>query len=105
MGLRQIWYFLTVAEEALQSSRGADQSRAGRPKAGNPRLRTAMVELAWLWLRYAISLPSPHESLDESRRGHYCKIYFLSPRSINRPMVRAHKAHMLRYVLSRKGAG
>jgi transposase len=28
-----------------------DRPRAGVPKAGNPRLRTRIVELAWLWLK------------------------------------------------------
>lgn len=31
---------------------GSVQRDQGVSKAGNPRLRTAMIELAWLWLRY-----------------------------------------------------
>jgi len=31
---------------------GSSEREQGLSKAGNPRLRTTMVELAWLWLRY-----------------------------------------------------
>ena len=31
---------------------GATNREQGIAKSGNPRLRHAMVELAWLWLRY-----------------------------------------------------
>jgi transposase len=33
-------------------SSGTLQKEQGISKAGNPRLRRTMVELAWLWLRY-----------------------------------------------------
>ena len=38
----------------------ADRSIASRafPKPGNPRLRTTLIQLAWLWLRH-----QPHSAL------------------------------------------
>ena len=36
---------------------GRIRREQGISKAGNPRLRTAMIELAWLWLRHQPSPP------------------------------------------------
>jgi transposase len=47
---RQLAAYAGLAPSPWQSGQ-IDHSQ-GISKAGNPRLRTAMVELAWLWLRY-----------------------------------------------------
>ena len=47
---RQLAAYAGLAPSPWQSGH-IDHSQ-GISKAGNPRLRTAMVELAWLWLRY-----------------------------------------------------
>jgi len=47
---RQVAASAGLAPSPWQS--GAIDREQGVSKAGNPRLRTAMVELAWLWLRY-----------------------------------------------------
>ena len=36
---------------------GSIDQEQGISKAGNPRLRTTMVELAWTWVRYTVSKP------------------------------------------------
>src|SRR5205809_7524653 len=33
-------------------TRSRFRDNAGISKAGNPRLRTTMIELAWMWVRY-----------------------------------------------------
>lgn len=53
---RQVAAYAGLAPSPWQS--GAINREQGVSKAGNPRLRTAMVELAWLWLRY-----QPHSRL------------------------------------------
>jgi transposase len=47
---RQLAAYAGLVPTPWQSGQ-VDHSQ-GISKAGNPRLRTAMVELAWLWLRY-----------------------------------------------------
>ena len=46
---RQVAAYAGLAPTPWQS--GSIDHEQGVSKAGNPRLRTAMVELAWLWLR------------------------------------------------------
>jgi transposase len=47
---RQVAAYAGLAPTPWQS--GAVQHEQGVSKSGNPRLRTTMVQLAWLWLRY-----------------------------------------------------
>ncbi|WP_164598494.1 IS110 family RNA-guided transposase [Rhizobium ruizarguesonis] len=47
---RQVAAYAGLAPSPWQS--GSINREQGVSKAGNPRLRTTMVELAWLWLRY-----------------------------------------------------
>src|SRR5215208_7062131 len=47
---RQLAAYAGLAPSPWQSGR-VDREQ-GIAKSGNPRLRTAMVELAWLWLRH-----------------------------------------------------
>lgn len=47
---RQVAAYAGLAPSPSQS--GSIDREQGVSKAGNPRLRTTMVELAWLWLRY-----------------------------------------------------
>ena len=47
---RQLAAYAGLAPSPWQSGRVAREQ--GIAKSGNPRLRTAMVELAWLWLRH-----------------------------------------------------
>jgi transposase len=47
---RQVAAYAGLAPSPWQS--GATNREQGIAKSGNPRLRHAMVELAWLWLRY-----------------------------------------------------
>ena len=47
---RQLAAYAGLAPTPWQS--GSIRHEQGVSKAGNPRLRTALVELAWLWLRY-----------------------------------------------------
>jgi transposase len=47
---RQLAAYAGLAPTPWQS--GSVRHEQGVSKAGNARLRTAMVELAWLWLRY-----------------------------------------------------
>ena len=47
---RQVAAYAGLAPTPWQS--GSVQHEQGLSKAGNPRLRTIMVQLAWLWLRH-----------------------------------------------------
>ena len=47
---RQVAAYAGLAPTPWQS--GSIDHEQGVSKAGNPRLRTTMVELAWLWLRH-----------------------------------------------------
>jgi transposase len=47
---RQVAAYAGLAPSPWQS--GAIDREQGVSKAGNPRLRTTMVQLAWLWLRH-----------------------------------------------------
>lgn len=47
---RQLAAYAGLAPSPWQS--GKVDREQGISKSGNPRLRTTMVELAWLWLRY-----------------------------------------------------
>jgi transposase len=47
---RQVASYAGLAASPWQS--GSINREQGISKAGNPRLRTAMVQLAWLWLRH-----------------------------------------------------
>jgi len=47
---RQVAAYAGLAPTPWQS--GSVQHEQGLPKSGNPRLRTTMIQLAWLWLRY-----------------------------------------------------
>ena len=47
---RQLAAYAGLAPTPWQS--GSIRREQGVSKAGNPRLRTTMVELSWLWLRY-----------------------------------------------------
>jgi transposase len=47
---RQLAAYTGLAPSPWQS--GSVNRDQGISKSGNPRLRTTMVELAWLWLRY-----------------------------------------------------
>ena len=47
---RQVAAYAGLAPTPWQS--GAVRHEQGVSKSGNPRLRTTMVQLAWLWLRY-----------------------------------------------------
>ena len=47
---RQVAAYAGLAPTPWQS--GSIDHEQGVSKAGNPRLRAMMVELAWLWLRY-----------------------------------------------------
>jgi transposase len=47
---RQLAAYAGLAPSPWRSGR-IDREQ-GISKAGNPRLRTTMIELAWLWLRY-----------------------------------------------------
>jgi transposase len=47
---RQVASYAGLAASPWQS--GSINREQGVSKAGNPRLRTAMVQLAWLWLRH-----------------------------------------------------
>jgi transposase len=52
---RQLAAYAGLAPTPWQS--GAVRREQGVSKAGNPRLRTTMVELSWLWLRYQPDTP------------------------------------------------
>jgi transposase len=60
---RQVAAYAGLAATPWRS--GAILREQGVSKAGNPRLRTAMVELAWLWLRH-----QPHSALSRWFREH-----------------------------------
>jgi transposase len=47
---RQVAAYAGLAPTPWQS--GDSDREQGIAKSGNPRLRTTMIELAWLWLRY-----------------------------------------------------
>jgi transposase len=47
---RQLAAYAGLASTPWQS--GSIRQEQGVSKAGNARLRTAMVELSWLWIRY-----------------------------------------------------
>ena len=47
---RQVAAYAGLAPTPWQSGSGRPRTRVS--KAGNPRLRTAMIQLAWLWLRH-----------------------------------------------------
>jgi transposase len=47
---RQLAAYAGLAPSPWKS--GSIDREQGISKSGNPRLRTTMVELAWLWLRY-----------------------------------------------------
>lgn len=47
---RQVAAYAGLAPTPWQS--GSVDREQGVSKAGNPRLRTAMIQLAWLWLRH-----------------------------------------------------
>jgi transposase len=47
---RQVAAYAGLAHSPWQS--GSIDREQGVSKAGNPRLRTTMIQLAWLWLRY-----------------------------------------------------
>ena len=47
---RQVAAYAGLAPTPWQS--GSVQHEQGMSKSGNPRLRTTMVQLAWLWLRH-----------------------------------------------------
>jgi transposase len=52
---RQLTAYAGLAPTPWQS--GSIRREQGVSKAGNPRLRTTMVELSWLWLRYQPDTP------------------------------------------------
>src|SRR5712672_1618101 len=62
---RQVAAYAGLAPTPWQ--RGSIDHEQGVSKAGNPRLRTTMVEVAWLWLRNqptsALSLWFPEDDL------------------------------------------
>jgi transposase len=63
---RQVAAYAGLAPTPWQS--GAVDRERGVSKAGNPRLRTTMIQLAWLWLRH-----QPHSALTlwfHERVGH-----------------------------------
>ena len=47
---RQVAAYAGLAPTPRQS--GSVQHEQGVSKSGNPRLRTTMIQLAWLWLRH-----------------------------------------------------
>lgn len=47
---RQVAAYAGLAASPWQS--GTIDREQGVSKAGNPRLRTAMIQVTWLWLRY-----------------------------------------------------
>jgi transposase len=47
---RQVAAYAGLAPTPWQS--GSVQHEQGVSKSGNPRLRTTMIQLAWLWLRH-----------------------------------------------------
>ena len=47
---RQVSAYAGLAPTPWQS--GSIDREQGDPKAGNPRLRTMLLQLAWLWLRH-----------------------------------------------------
>jgi transposase len=53
---RQVASYAGLAPTPWQS--GTVDREQGVSKAGNPRLRTTMIQLAWLWLRH-----QPHSAL------------------------------------------
>ena len=53
---RQVASYAGLAPTPWQS--GSVDREQGVSKAGNPRLRTTMVQVAWLWLRH-----QPHSAL------------------------------------------
>jgi transposase len=53
---RQVAAYAGLAPTPWQS--GSVDREQGVSKAGNPRLRTTMIQLAWLWLRH-----QPHSAL------------------------------------------
>ena len=55
---RQIAAYAGLAPNSWQS--GSVDHEQGVSKAGNPRLRTTLIQLAWLWLRH-----QPHSALAE----------------------------------------
>ena len=52
---RQIGSYVGLAPSHFQS--GPKSRDQGISKAGNPKARTTMIELAWLWLRYQPDSP------------------------------------------------
>ena len=71
---RQLAAYAGLAPSPRQSVR-VDREQ-GISKSGNPRLRTTMVELAWLWLRYqpASALSCWFRERVESERGRIRRI-------------------------------
>ena len=68
---RQVAAYAGLAPTPWQS--GSVQHEQGVSKAGNPRLRTAMIQLAWLWLQHqprsALSLWFKERVTRDSGRG------------------------------------
>ena len=52
---RQVAAYAGLAATPWQS--GGIRHEQGVSKAGNPRLRTTMIQLAWLWIRHSRSRP------------------------------------------------
>ena len=68
---RQVAAYAGLAPTPWQS--GSVQHEQGVSKAGNPRLRTTMIQLAWLWLQHqprsALSLWFKERVTRDSGRG------------------------------------
>ena len=47
-------------------------------KAGNPRLRTTMIQLAWLWVRHQPQSALTHWFHEQSKRGRKTAIVALA---------------------------
>ena len=73
---RQIAAYAGLAPTPWRS--GAIAHEQGVSKAGNPRLRTTMIQLAWLWLRHQPQSALTHWFQEQSQRGRKTAIVALA---------------------------
>src|SRR5207237_4591934 len=64
---RQVAAYAGLAATPWQS--GGIRHEQGVSKAGNPRLRTTMIQLAWLWIRHQPQSALTRRFKERSQRG------------------------------------
>ena len=79
---RQVAAYAGLAPTPWQS--GSVRHEQGVSRAGNPRLRTTMIQLAWLWLQHqprsALSLWFKERAIGDGGRGRKTTIVALARR-------------------------